>query len=144
RRRISESRASGRIVIVKSCAMKAGFAKVKITPPLGTTMMGFADRDLAKGCESIRDDIFVRSLYVEHDHQQAVVMGFDLCFVGRDDSDRLKGAIGRALRLRPDQILLNASHAHTSPAVGTWGFAEFRPVDPLYLRALTCAAVSAA
>ncbi|MCP4643546.1 MAG: hypothetical protein GY851_24070, partial [bacterium] len=31
--------------------MKAGFSRVNISPPIGTTMMGFGGRDMDHGCE---------------------------------------------------------------------------------------------
>jgi hypothetical protein len=107
-------------------------------------MMGFATRDRAKGCEGVHDDLFVRALYLEHAGEAALVMGFDLCFLGREDADRLKGAIGRRIDLSPRQILLNTSHTHTGPSVGTWAYGDHTPPDRLYLRELEAATVSAA
>ena len=34
--------------------LRAGFALEKITPPLGTRMMGFGRRDYEQGCQSIQ------------------------------------------------------------------------------------------
>ncbi|MFO7976363.1 MAG: hypothetical protein R6V12_17210, partial [Candidatus Hydrogenedentota bacterium] len=34
-------------------AMNAGFARVDITPPVGTTMMGFGARDMDHGCTGV-------------------------------------------------------------------------------------------
>jgi len=124
--------------------MKAGFAAAKITPPPGTTMMGFGGRDMARGCDSIHDDIYARALFVEHAGHQALIVGFDLCFLGRADADRLKGAIGRRIDLAPSRILLNASHSHTGPSVGTWYSAGYLPPDRLYLDELQRATVRAA
>jgi len=121
--------------------MKAGFASVSITPPLGTTMMGFGSRDKAHGCTGIHDDIFVQALYAEHGGQAALILAYDLCFVGRADADRLKGAIGRWLDLSPMRILLNTSHSHAGPAVGTWYDAH---PDAAYLEQLQHARVQAA
>ncbi len=121
--------------------MQAGFAKVKITPPIGTRMMGFGGRDMAHGCTGIHDDIYTRALYLRQGEREALIMGFDLCFLGRADSDRFKRAIRRKLRLRPEQILLNASHNHVAPAVGTWYAA---PPQTKYLRQLQEAVLSAA
>lgn len=107
-------------------AMQAGFAKVRITPPLGTTMYGFGSRDRQHGCEGIHDDLFVRALYLCHNAEEALIMGFDLLFFGRDDADRYKGAIGNELDLSPRQILLNTSHTHCGPMVGTtWAYADY-------------------
>lgn len=125
-------------------AMRAGFARATITPPIGTTMMGFGDRDMAHGCERIHDDIYVRALFLEHEGERALIMGFDLCFLGREDADRLKGAIGRRIDLLPHQILLNTSHNHVGPSVGTWYSAGYEPPDRLYLNDLERATVAAA
>ncbi len=124
--------------------MKAGFAKVQITPPIGTTMMGFATRDNDHDCEGIHDDLFVRALFLTHAGEEVLIMGFDLCFLGREDADRYKGAIGRKIDLAPKQILLNTSHTHVGPSVGTWAYADYTPPDRLYLRELERAVVSAA
>ena len=124
--------------------MKAGFARVRITPPIGTTMMGFATRDRDHGCEGIHDELFVRALFLTHSGEQVMIMGFDLCFLGREEADRYKGAIGRKFDLAPRQILLNTSHTHVGPSVGTWAYADYTPPDRLYLRELEQAVVNAA
>lgn len=124
--------------------MNAGFAKIKITPPVGTTMIGFFVRDRNHGCERIHDDLFVRALYLEHEKKKVLIMGFDLCFLGRDDADRYKGAIGRKIDLSPRQILFNTSHTHTGPAVGRWAYADYTPPNKLYLDELELKVVTAA
>ncbi len=125
--------------------MKAGFASVQITPPLGTTMMGFSTRDRDHGCEGVHDDLFVRSLYLCHGDQEVLIMGLDLCFLDRDEADRLKGAIGRRIDLAPRQILLNTSHTHVGPATHRWAFGDYCALpDRFYLRELAAAVVSAA
>lgn len=124
--------------------MKAGFSRKTITPPLGTRMTGLGTRDIESGCKSIHDEIYVRALYTEHEGEEALIMSFDLCFLGRADSDRLKGAAGRAVDLAPRQILPVATHTHASPAVGTWYSTDYVMPDPLYLRALEAATVQAA
>ncbi len=120
--------------------MRAGFASVNVNPPMGTPMMGFGSRDRDHGCEAIHDDIFVRAAYLEHDGQAALILGYDMCFVGRVDADRFKGAIGRHLDLSPAQILLNTSHSHVGPMVGTWYDAH---PDPAYVDQLCEATVQA-
>ena len=124
--------------------MKAGFSKVKITPPIGTTMMGYGKRDMAHGCESIRDDIYVRAVFLEHSGEKALIMGFDLCFIGREETDRFKEAIGRKIDLSPKQILMNASHTHVSASVGMWYSAAYNDPDQSYLNDLEKATVAAA
>ena len=125
--------------------MNAGFAKMKITPPLGTHLFGWGGRDLAHGCEGVNDDLFARALYLEHEGERALVVAFDLLFFDRADADRIKGAIGRALDLAPRQVLLNCSHTHDGPVVGSWAFAGYSNLrDGLYVDQLVAATVSAA
>jgi len=122
--------------------LKAGFARVKITPPLGTPMTGFGARDYdPSGCKGIHDDLYVRALYLSQGDEKALVMGFDLLFFSRDEADRFKGAIGRRMNITPGEILLNTSHTHTGPKVGTW---FYTPSDPFYLKFLEGAIVEAA
>ncbi len=124
--------------------MRAGFARAKITPPVGTTMMGFGGRDMARGCEGVHDDVYVRALFLEHAGERALIMGYDLCFLGREETDRYKAAIGRVIDLSPRQILLNTTHNHVGPSVGTWYSAGYKPPDRLYLNDLERATLTAA
>ena len=113
--------------------MQAGFGRVNISPPIGTRMFGWGDRDADHGCEGVRDDLFVRALWVSQDGQEMLILGFDLLFFSREIADRLRGAIGRRFGLAPRQILLNTSHTHNGPTTGTWSFAQFSSIDGLYL-----------
>jgi hypothetical protein len=120
----------------------AGFARVKITPPLGTPLSGFGDRDFdPAGARGVHDDLFVRALYLSQGNQVAIIMGFDLLFFSREEADRFKGAVGNKLGLTSRQILLNTSHTHTGPKVGNW---YYSPSDPLYLQDLEAKILSAA
>ena len=130
------------LAAVPDSEMMAGFARVAITPPLGTPMTGFGGRDFdPRGVQGIHDDLYARALYLRQDGLDALIMGFDLLFLSRDESDRFKGAIGRMLDLAPRQILLNTSHTHSGPKVGTW---FYTPSDPLYLEQLEKAVLQAA
>lgn len=123
--------------------MNAGFAKVDITPPLGIPMMG-TSAAMDRPAQGVRDPLFVRALFVEQDGQRALILGFDVCFLGREGSDRLKALLGLRLGFEPRQILLNASHNHAGPALGL--FYDLRYVAPQwdYLRQLDEAVFAAA
>jgi hypothetical protein len=91
--------------------LKAGFARIKITPPIGTAMSGFGDRDYdPSGCKGIHDDLYVRALYLSQGEQEILILGFDLLFFSRDEADRFKGAVSRKMDFAASQILLNTSH----------------------------------
>ncbi len=48
----------------RSNIMKAGFARVKITPPVGTRMTGFDGRDRKHGSGGVHEDVYARALYL--------------------------------------------------------------------------------
>jgi len=127
--------------------MRAGFARTRITPPVGTTMYGFGSRDRERGCEGVHDDLYARALYLSDGGEAALIVGLDLLFLGRGEADRYKGAIGNRLDLSPRQILLNTSHTHSGPMVGTtWAYADYGlgAADPFYADELEGALVEAA
>lgn len=132
---------AGHFFLLGGPVLKAGFSRVKITPPAGTPMTGFGDRDLDPGgSRGVHDDLYARALYLSQGDEDILIMGFDLLFFSRDEADRFKGALGRVLGLSPDRILLNTSHTHSGPKVGTW---YYTPRDPLYLDFLEKAVLEA-
>ncbi len=122
--------------------LKAGFSRVCITPPIGIAMTGFGERDIdPAGCKGVHDDLFVRALWLEQGDETALIMGFDLLFFSREEADRFRGAIGRKIDIPVSRIVLNTSHTHTGPKVGSW---FYTPSDPIYLAFLENAIVGAA
>ena len=124
--------------------MRAGLARECINPPLGTRLFGFAARDLEHGCIAVHDDISVRAAYLEHAGQAVLLMGFDLCFLGRAEVDRLKQGTRDLTGLPPERVLLNTSHSHVGPAVGTWHWAGYTEPDRRYVALLEAATLEAA
>lgn len=120
----------------------AGFARVDITPPLGTPMTGFGAHFHDKqGARAVHDPVEVRALRLQQGDRRMLIVGMDLCFLSREEADRYKGAIGRALDLRPSEILLNASHNHTGPRCGAW---FYLPPAPKFAQFLEDSLVKAA
>ncbi len=117
--------------------MKAGFARRCITPPQGTRLQGFLPRDLQAPVAKVHDDVHVRILYLEDEGERLVIVGLDVCFVGRLEAAVIKAALGTEFDLAPRQILLNSSHTHASGALGRWGFAPEERTDEVYLHAVS-------
>jgi len=125
--------------------MRAGFASVDITPPLGTRMSGFGGRDKAQGCVEIHDPLSVRAVYCSDGNESVLLVGYDVLFFPRSLADRIKGAIGREIDLLPRQILLNTSHTHVGPSVGSWAFEHYHRLPaPLYVDHVVNATAAAA
>jgi len=126
--------------------IRAGFARVRLTPPLGTRMYGFGRRDRASGCHAVHDDLFVRVLHLTQGQEEALICSFDLLFFSRAQADQIKGVLGRVLGILPKQILLNTSHTHAGPmpGAGTWHHADYCEPDRLYFPIIEAATVEAA
>lgn len=124
--------------------LRAGFAKVDITPPLGSRMHGFHGRDIKHGCDIIRDPLFARALWLEQGDERVLILGFDLLFFDRIQDNRLRGSTGRELGLCSRQILTNCSHTHSGPMTHVWASGMYTPPDSHYLNRLNDLVVQAA
>lgn len=129
-----------------SSPLIAGYAAASITPPSGTHLFGFGNRDrVAEGCTSIIDQLWVKAVYAEQPDESLLILSYDLLFFDRVEADRLKAAVGRILDLLPRQILINCSHTHVGPVNGTWGYAGYEHLkDPLYMDDVERATLKAA
>jgi len=123
--------------------MQAGFACAKINPAPGVRLYGFAGRDLEKPLTGIHDDIFVRACYLRQGDEQALIMGFDLLFLGRDEVELIRADLQREFGLAPRQILLNTSHSHVGPRLGTWAWGGHTPPETEYVQTLRQAIITA-
>jgi hypothetical protein len=118
--------------------MDAGFGLSEINAPVGTIMDGQRTQG---GTTGVHDPLFVRALWLRHGGAQAAVVAFDLLFAERDLTDRLKGAAGRALGLRAEELLLNFSHTHSAPCFCRWAYGG--PPDPAYVDKVEAAMIAA-
>jgi neutral ceramidase len=124
--------------------MQAGFACANINPAPGVRLYGFAGRDLEKPLTGIHDDIFVRACYLQQGDEQALIIGLDLLFLGSDEVTLIRADLQREMGLAPRQILLNTSHSHVGPRIGTWAWGGHTPPETEYISSLRQAIIAAA
>jgi neutral ceramidase len=92
--------------------MRAGVARVKITPPLPFWLTGYALR--THPAESVLADIFAKALAIDDGHGgRVVIVTTDLIGLPRSVTDAAAKRIG----LKRSQILFNSSHTHTGPTI---------------------------
>lgn len=110
---------------------------------MNTPMYGFAARDAKGGATGVHDDLYTRTLYLSQGDEEVLIIGMDLLFFHRAEIDRFKGAIAREMGLAPRQILINTSHTHLGPMVGTaWTYAPFHVPNVFYLDELERALIA--
>src|SRR3974377_656351 len=94
--------------------LKAGVAKVDITPPLGTRMWGYFDR--LKGAEGILDPLYARVLVLEAGNRRLAYVDLDFGRTfGPTSLERLRVAAKRTSGI--DDLIVQATHTHAGPVI---------------------------
>jgi len=95
---------------------KAGAATVVITPSEPTWMAGYASRN--KPSEGKFQDLFAKALALEDAAgSRLVIVTLDLISVPRALRDAVEKEVCQKHGLRPEGLLINASHTHSGPVV---------------------------
>jgi neutral ceramidase len=95
---------------------KAGVAVQSVTPPEMIWMAGYASRN--KPAEGVAQDLFAKAVVLEDPTgSRLLIITLDLIGVPRHLREFLETELAAKHGLRPDQILLNASHTHCGPVL---------------------------
>ncbi|MDZ4860181.1 MAG: neutral/alkaline non-lysosomal ceramidase N-terminal domain-containing protein [Candidatus Hydrogenedentes bacterium] len=97
--------------------LKAGWGKATITPPIGTPLSGYGDRE-GKPSTGVHDDVFVRALALSDGTDTVVIVGSDMLIVPDNIANIARADAAAQTSLTPNDILFNASHTHCGP--GAW------------------------
>nr|MBQ4319525.1 hypothetical protein [Clostridia bacterium] len=96
--------------------VKAGFARVCVTPPLGTPMSGYFSPRYASG---VHDDLYATAVAFDNGEQKAVIIGIDIA--GMKNQWWRDGCIKMTAEfcgIPESAVILNCSHTHTGPITG--------------------------
>ncbi|HOO55835.1 MAG TPA: neutral/alkaline non-lysosomal ceramidase N-terminal domain-containing protein [bacterium] len=97
----------------EAVAFKGGVAEADITPPVGTPLAGYGDRQGAPS-EGVHDPLMVQALVLDADGEKVVFMTADLFMARRSlYLDVIKG-IEEKTGIPRDHILISGSHSHSS------------------------------
>jgi hypothetical protein len=112
-------RASGLLVLLAVSAaaenIRAGWAKVEITPAEPVMLAGYASRkDLSRG---VHDPLSARVIAFEQNGRKLVLISTDnLGFYG-GTAEAIRAAIIQACNLQPAELFLCAIHTHSAPTL---------------------------
>lgn len=94
----------------------AGFARVDITPPLGTPLVGYFEERRAKG---ILDPLEANAVAFSDGERTAVLVAADLLGIeGAAFGTALRRRIAAAAGVSPDAVYVHCTHTHTGPGAG--------------------------
>jgi hypothetical protein len=99
-----------------AATLKAGLAKVDITPLGAIWMSGYAAR--THPSEGVLNRLWAKALALESSPRGRIVMvSTDLVGIPRDLSDDVAARVKKQYALNRSQLLINASHTHSGPIV---------------------------
>lgn len=92
----------------------AGFARLDITPPLGTYICGYFRPRYTKG---VLDPLYVRAIAFGEGEKSAVVLVVDNCGLRAPACHSYPVEVAKRLGLPRESVFLCCTHSHTTPAV---------------------------
>ncbi len=94
--------------------LKAGSARIDITPPLGTRIAGSFRPRYA---EQIDDPLFAKALVLENGTTRIALVTCDLIAIPEHIAEAAKARIAERCGIPAAHVMINATHTHTAPAV---------------------------
>jgi hypothetical protein len=94
--------------------LKAGFAEIDITPPLGTHKIGWL-RDIVP--DRILDPLFARVAVFEGRGSRIAIVQLDTLFVAWPEVAAIREGVAAAYGFPGEQVMVAATHNHAGPAV---------------------------
>lgn len=93
--------------------LKAGVAKVDITPPIGVTMAGYGGRD--HPAEGVMAPLYAYAIALEQGDEACAIVVGDLIGIPREVSDAIRSRVGELCDLPPERVMPCATHTHWGP-----------------------------
>lgn len=113
--------------------LKAGFAKVDITPRVGVELSGFGPY-INRHSKAVRDRLWASAMAIGHGDDILLVIACDLIGISVDVTSKVRELVNISTGLPEANILINCSHTHSGPAtVNLQGWGD---VDAPYMEIL--------
>ena len=94
--------------------LKAGFARIDITPPLGVTMAGNPE---VRHADGILDPLLATAVAFDNSDKRAVVLSLDLVGMNMALMAQLRSQIAAAVGTSMEGVFIHCTHTHTGPTV---------------------------
>lgn len=122
--------------------LKAGAAMVDVTPLTFPVLVN--GNMLAGSATKATSKLHARAIVVDDGQQRAAIVVVDSCMMPRDLLDDAKQLAAQRTKIKPDHMLISATHTHTAPAsMGCLG-TDADPTYVPYLREKLAEAIAAA
>ena len=102
--------------------LKAGFARIDITPPFGINIEGYYEPRIADG---ILDPLLATAIVFDDGERRAALLSVDIVGMSQPCSELICKEIAEAIETSPDSIIIACTHTHVGPAVPGMTFSEY-------------------
>jgi len=99
--------------------LRAAAARVDITPPEGTPVVGHI-----RPVSGVRDPLSAVLLLLDDSRTRAAIVTLDLINASSDMTTRLRQAISEAADVPPENVMVATSHNHSGPGWGEAAYSE--------------------
>lgn len=93
--------------------LKAGIARVNITPPPGVFVAGYRLRD--KPAWLVQDELQATALVMEAEEKRTVLISADLAGLPLRRVEAVRTEISKQTGISPDGVMISCSHTHSGP-----------------------------
>ena len=95
-------------------AMRVGYGKKEITPPMGHPIAGYFAPRHTKG---VIDPLFARATMFDNGKEKAMIIALDTIYLAYSIGLTIREKIAAQLGMDVNAIIINCSHTHTGPSV---------------------------
>src|SRR5436305_15334746 len=92
--------------------VRAGLARVTITPPVGMYLTGM-ERD--SDSHGLRDDLYATALAFDDGETETVIVNADVLFFHPQVLDRVRAEVESLTGIPGQNLMFSATHAHSGP-----------------------------
>ena len=98
--------------------LKAGAARMVITPPIGVPLSGyFAAEGRKETARDVHDDLYARALVLNDGDRTIAVVTTDLIGLGVEELAAVREIVQRDAGIAPEHLVLACTHTHSGPIV---------------------------
>jgi len=94
--------------------MRAGVAKVDITPPVGVELSGYVARQ--QPSVGIHDQLYARALVFDNDRGRAAIVACDLIGLTRTSVEAIRRLVSQNTEVPGENVMVCCTHTHSGPA----------------------------
>src|SRR5262245_43952047 len=96
--------------------MKAGAAKVDISPPKGIKIAGPIGK--RRAWTRIAHRLYARALVLEQDVRRICILSMDVLIIDMPWADEIRRRVGKLCGIPRDAVMVHATQNHSAPDIG--------------------------